>query len=152
MSWRTITESDLKTALSSDELSTLRRALGADAEDTIANTLNLLAAEIRDHISSGGSDVDATAATLPEGLIARAVQIAIIRISTRAGGVLPDPKGLRAKAAEAAEKFFQDRVATGKHAVEQPATAASTTLSGTPATPTYTAKDLKLQKTDQDGI
>jgi hypothetical protein len=152
MSWRTITESDLKTALSANELETLRRALGADAEDTVASTLQLLASEIRDYIATGGTDLDATAYTLPEGLIARAVQIAIVRLSTRAGGILPDPKGLRAKAADAAEKFFQDKVATGKAAVEEPATPATGAVSNKPAGPSTTAKTLYLQKDDQDGV
>jgi hypothetical protein len=152
MSWRSITESDLKTALSSTELETLRRALGADAEDTVASTLQLLASEIRDYIATGGTDLDATAYTLPEGLIGRAVQIAIVRLSTRAGGILPDPKGLRAKAAESAEKFFSDKVAAGKHAIEEPTTPATAALSNKPAGPSLTTKTLYLQKDDQDGI
>jgi hypothetical protein len=152
MSWRLITESDLKTAISADELDTLRAALGAQSEDTIAATIALQAAEIRDYISSGGSDLDATAYTLPEGLIARAVQILIVRLSTRAGGILPDPKGLRAKAADAADKFFIERVATGKAAIETPTTPASGAVSNKPASPSVTAKDLYLRKTDQDGV
>jgi hypothetical protein len=152
MSWRTITESDLKTALSNTELETLRRALGADAEDTVASTLQLLASEIRDYIATGGTDLDATAYTLPEGLIGRAVQIAIVRLSTRAGGILPDPKGLRAKAAESAEKFFADKVAEGKHAIEEPTTPATAALSNKPAGPSLTTKTLHLQKDDQDGV
>jgi hypothetical protein len=152
MSWRTITESDLKTAISADELDTLRAALGAQSEDTIAATLQLLASELRDCISSGGSDLDAIAYTLPEGLIARAVQIAIVRLSLRAGGILPDPKGLRAKAAESSETFFLDRVATGKQSIETPTTPATDAISNKPASPSCTAKTLRLQKDDQNGI
>ena len=152
MSWRTISETDLKTALSATELDTLRRALGAEAEDTIANTLNLLADEIRAYISTGGTDLDSTAHTLPESLIGRAVAIALLRISTRAGGVLPDPKGLRAKAAESAETFFQDKVAAGKLSIETPTTPSTDALTNKPGGPSTTAKTLYLQKDDQDGI
>jgi hypothetical protein len=151
MSWRTITESDLKTALSPDELDLLRRALGAEASDTIAATINLLADELRGHISTGGSDVDATDYTLPSSLIGRAVQIAILRISTRAGGVLPDPKKLREKAHDAAEKFFAEVVAAGKFAIETPSTPSSAAVTNAPSGPSMTAKSLYIQKADQEG-
>jgi hypothetical protein len=152
MSWRTITESDLKTALSADELDTLRMALGAQSEDTIASTLQLLSSELRDHIRTGGASLDATDYTMPEGLIAKAVHIAIVRLSLRAGGALPDPKGLRAKAAEKAETFFEEKVATGKHSIEAPTTTATGAAANQPASPSFTAKTLNLRKTDQDGV
>ena len=84
-------------------------------------------------------------------LIRRIVQIAIVYLSTRAGGVLPDPKGLRAKAAEAAEKYMSDVVAAGKIAIETPTTPSSAAVTNKPAGPSMTAKTLYLQKADQEG-
>ena len=152
MSWRLITESDLTTELSADELDTLRLALGAQSEDKIASTLQLLSAKLRDFIRTGGATLDATDYTLPEGLIADAVHIAIVRLSARAGGVLSDPKKLREKAADKAETFFEEKVATGKHSIEAPTTTATGAAANQPASPSFTAKTLNLRKTDQDGI
>jgi hypothetical protein len=151
MPWRTITETDLTTAISQTELDTLRRALGADGADTIALTLNLLSDEIRGYCSAAGADLDSTAYSVPPSLIGRAVAMAIIRISTRAGGVLPDPKGLRAKAAEAAEKFFAEQVARGHYAIETAVTPSSAPVTNKPAGPSVRTKTLRIQKDDQDG-
>lgn len=152
MSWRLITENDLRTAISATELETLRRALGADGADTIDQTLQLLADEIRGYCATGDADLDSTAYTVPSSVIGRAVAIALVRLSTRAGGVLPDPKGLRAKAAETAEAFFRDQVAKGKFAIETPTTPSTDAITNRPAGPAATAKTLKLQKADQDGV
>lgn len=152
MSWRVLSESDLLTAISPDELAVLRRALGGEASDIVQTVLDNLAEEIRGHISASGADLESTAATIPESLVARAVQIAVMRVSIRAGGVLPDPKGHRKDAHDAALKFLEDRVATGKFGIDEPTTPSSTARSGRPANPVYTAKDLTLERADQEGI
>ena len=152
MSWRTLTETDLLTAISPDELALLRRALGGQADDAIARTLTNLANELRGYISAGGSALDATTATLPDSVIAQAAAIACIRIASRAGGALPDPKGLRKLSHDNAIVFFQTRVAEGKFSIEQPTATSSETLSSKPATPAYTAKTLTLQREDQSGV
>jgi len=151
MSWRTLTESDLKTAISPDELDKLRNALGGDADDCIAGVLASLADELRGHISAGGSELDATAHTLPESVIRQASILAAFAIATRSGGALPDPKGLRKEAYEKATAFFETRVAEGKFAIEQPTTTTTDTLSSKVPTPAYTEKTLTLQRDDQSG-
>ena len=152
MSWRTITETDLKTAISADELDVLRRALGAEGSDTIAASIIFLADEARAAVATGGTDLDATAHTVPEALIRRIVQIAVVYLSTRAGGILPDPKGLRKEAAQAAEKYMQDVVAAGKIAIETPTSPSTSAQSNVPGGPSMTAKTLTIQKTDQAGL
>jgi hypothetical protein len=152
MSWRALTEADLLTAISPNELDVLRRALGGDASDAISAILTNLANELRGYIAAGGSDLDSTAATVPDSLVAQAAAVAVIRVSNRAGGTLPDPKGLRAKAHDNAIAFFQNSLGKGLFAIEQPTSTTLATLSGVPAKPTYTAKDLKLQRDDQNGL
>jgi len=152
MSWRTLTETDLLTAISPDELEKIRAALGGDASDCIAGILSSLADELRGHIAAGGSELDATAHTLPESLVRQASILAAFAVATRSGGSLPDPKGLRKLAYDNATIFFQTRVAEGKFAIEQPTTSTTDTLSSKPATPAYTAKTLTLQRADQSGI
>lgn len=152
MSWRALTESDLKTAISPDELALLRAALGGDAEDSIGSTLVSLSNELRGYIAAGGSDLDATAATLPESVIAQAAIIGAFRVATRAGGSLADPKGMRKAEYDGAVSFFREIVAAGKFGIEAPATTTTETINSSANTPAYTAKTLTLQRDDQSGL
>jgi len=70
----------------------------------------------------------------------------------RAGCVLPDPKGLRAKAAEAAETLLRDQVPSGKWAIETPTVAESGSASSVVLGPAHTHKTLEIQRTDQAGV
>jgi hypothetical protein len=152
MAWRTLTETDLLTAISPDELDKLRNALGGDASDCIAGVLSSLADELRGYIATGGANLDSTAHTVPESVIRQAAILAAFAVATRSGGSLPDPKGLRKDAFDKASAFFQEFVAAGKFSIEQPTSTSSDTLTNQPATPAYTNKTLTLQREDQAGI
>jgi hypothetical protein len=152
MSWRTLTETDLLTALSPDELEKIRAALGGDASDCIAGILSSLADELRGHIAAGGSAIDSTEHTLPQSVIRQAAIIAAVAVATRSGGTMIDPKGMRKIAYEGAIAFFEKRVAEGLFSIEQPTTSTAQTLSNKSATPSFTEKTLTLQRTDQSGI
>jgi hypothetical protein len=152
MSWRTITAADIQTALSPDEFDVLTRALGANADTILADTLSLWAEDIRGAVRTGGATVDATDATVPTSILRRIIPAIVQTLSTRAGGVLPDPKGLRAKAAEAAETFLRDQVAAGKWSIETPTVAESGSASSVVLGPAHTHKTLEIQRTDQAGV
>lgn len=152
MAWRELTESDLTTAISTDELDVLRRALGSNADTVVSVVLTIFAQDIRAAVRSSGAAVDAGANTVPESLIRRVLPVIVQYLSIRAGGVLPDPKGLRVEAAKAGEAFLRDQVAAGKWAIETPTSSETGSSSNQPASPRVTAKTLQNQRSDQDGI
>lgn len=152
MAWRELTESDLTTAISNDELDVLRRALGSNADTVVGSVLTIFAQDIRAAVRSSGAAVDASANTVPESLIRRVLPCIAQYLSLRAGGVLPDPKGLRAEAAKAGETFLREQVAAGKWAIETPTSSETGSSSNQPASPRVTAKTLQNQRSDQDGI
>jgi hypothetical protein len=152
MAWRELTETDLTTAMSPDEIAVLRRALGSDSDTVIGVVLTIFAQDIRGAVRTSGAAVDTTANTVPESLIRRVLPCIVQYLSIRAGGVLPDPKGLRAEAAKAGETFLREQVAAGKWAIETPTSSESGSSSNQPASPRVTAKTLQNQRSDQDGI
>lgn len=120
MSWRALTEDDLKTVLSGTELATYR-ALGIESGDSDAVTTSLT--HVAEHVRGFVTSVQlGPAGTLPPNLISTALAIACVYVMSRAGGRIQDPSKVREKRAEAAEKFLVDMVLAGKLPIEVPET------------------------------
>lgn len=121
MSWRTITETDLKQALSADELTAIRESgLGADDADPIAGEIAREINYIHGYIRANPANRLGPAGTLPESLIKPACAHMAVDICTRVAGFLIDPNNLRKAASDAALRLFE-QVSSGSYAVEQPA-------------------------------
>jgi hypothetical protein len=121
MSWRAITEADLLQCISGAELETLRETLLADGQaDPVASQITLTVNLVRGYIAACDRNTLGAAGTLPDGLVLPACQIIVVDLNTRAGGVLVDDSGQRAKAKDAALAMLSRDVATCKFAVEDP--------------------------------
>lgn len=125
MSWRTITEADVLTKLSSPEVEAFRAAAIADGqadpiEAGIANVTDL----IRGYIASNSKNsLDTAADTVPVRLIPAAVDILAVDIPARAAGTQLDPEDARSKAKAQAIRLLE-RVADDKFSIEDPVTGA----------------------------
>ena len=122
MSWRLLTEQDLAGHLSDTELQRLRAAANGSQQDLVADTLLGISNTVRGYISAHPANRLGPDGTVPAELVDAACHIAVIHISTRVGGMLLDPKGLRQKASEESMALLRD-VAKGLFRVQPPPTA-----------------------------
>ena len=150
MSWRTITEADVLTKLSSAELEAFREAaVGEDQDDPITGAITNVTGLVRGYVATSGVTVDTDPDTVPERLIPAAVDILVVDIPARAAGIQIDPNDARAKSKAQAIKLLE-RVADGKFSIEDPVTEKE---SAEAATPTYTpTRTRRYTRDSQDGI
>lgn len=120
MSWRAITEDDLKTQISGDELSAVRDAALADEqEDPVQPTIDQVTKEVRGFVAACSRNVlDADAAKVPDELIGYAVAIVVPRLMGRLAGLAIDKEEVRKTAASNALSVLRD-VAACDFAIEQ---------------------------------
>lgn len=126
MPWIPITEADLLTAISGDEVTALREsALGDNQADPVAPTIARVINRIRGDIATSGKyQIPASAALIPDRLLDAALALIVMRFMSRpAAAVIDDEAGTRAKAAESAERLLE-RVARGEYAISDPDTGA----------------------------
>jgi len=126
MAWIPITEADLLTAISGDELSGLREtALGDGQVDPVAPTIARIVDRVRGDIATSGKYlVPADTTLIPDRLLDAALSLIVMRFMSRpAAAVIDDKDGTRAKAAAAAERLLE-RVAAGNYAIQDPASGA----------------------------
>lgn len=121
MAWRSITERDMLTRISSGELQSIRsRAEAEDIGDIIALSQANVSAKIRGFVAGNSSNViDGAPGTIPENLIDIAVALLVVDLYSRSGGIVIDINDTRIKASDAAERTLRD-VASGAFAVSKP--------------------------------
>lgn len=131
MSWRTITEADVLTKMSSPELEAFRATAIADGQaDPITAAITSVSELVRGYVASNPSnDLDAVADTVPVRLIPAAVDILVVDIPARAAGTQIDPDDARSKAKAQAIKLLE-RVADDKFAIEDPVTGTESSSCG----------------------
>ncbi|MCK9468148.1 MAG: DUF1320 domain-containing protein [Porticoccaceae bacterium] len=130
VAWISLTPADIDSRLSAAERSALARATGDAAELILADVLAGIEATVRGYIRARRDAIMAPSG-IPPSLRDTALDLAVPAYSTRAGGILLDPKGARAKARDDALKRLED-VAAGTFRVETPANPHSATGSATP--------------------
>jgi hypothetical protein len=119
MSWRTITQEDLRSAINSREDAAIRESfLSGDQIDPFVTVTAQVVAAFRNAIRSGpGNALPADEATLPEGAIYHAVAKMRFRLLTRfASELLDDDRRTENKEAES----WLTAVRRGLEKIEQP--------------------------------
>jgi hypothetical protein len=121
MSWRALTEADLLAKMSSPELEAFRAAAIADGQaDPIAAAIGQVTDLVRGYIASNTKNtLDVATDTLPVRLIPAAVDILVVDIPARAGGVQIDPEDARAKAKAQAIRLLE-QVAADRFSIADP--------------------------------
>lgn len=124
MPWIPITEADLLTAISGDELGALRESALADNQaDPVAPTITRIINRVRGDIATSGKyAMSANQTLIHDRLLDAALAIIVMRFMSRpAAAIIDDEAGTRAKAAESAERLLE-RVARGEYAITDPDT------------------------------
>jgi len=117
MAWITITEENLLTAISGDELASYREAALADQQgDPVAPTIAQVTNLVRGYVGGNPANVLGPAGTIPEKLLAPACDILAVRIPLRVGR---SPKKGREDGLKAAIELLE-RVSNGKFDIEEP--------------------------------
>jgi hypothetical protein len=119
MAWIPITEADLLTAISGDELAGLREtALGDGQADPVAPTIARIVSRVRGDIASSGKfKLHVNPHYIHDRLLDAALSLIVMRFMSRpAAAVIDDKAGTRAKAAADAERLLE-RVARGEFAI-----------------------------------
>lgn len=152
MPWRTVTETDLLEAISSDELEGLREAsLASGQADPIEDHIDRVVDEARGYIAANRENSLGPEGTVPDRLVRAVVDIAIIRVGGRVAGLIFDDESVRRDAAKAATRLLE-KVAEGKFAIEQPDTAADPSEQNTMFGPSISTPNRNFTDAKQDGI
>lgn len=117
MAWREITETDILTKLSKNELDTVKAA--APNGDPVPGAIRMVSDRVRGSIAAHAANVMGAEGTIPERLMEAAVSLLVVQLYSANGGMLIDLNDTRAEAAKSAERQLE-RVADGKFAVELP--------------------------------
>lgn len=150
MAWRRLTEADILTRISGTELETFRSLLlGEGQEDPVDYYIDQVTDLARGSIAGHSANILGAAGTIPQKLIGPCVDLIVIEIMKRCGGVLVDPNDARREAARTAQQILQ-RVERGTFAVEEPEEA-STETHGIPS-PSISAGTARFRRDQQDGI
>jgi len=149
MAWLTITEAHIATKMTATELSAFREAdLVAGQPDLIADAIETVTNKVRGHVAAWADNTLGAEGTIPKELLGAALDLLVLEIQTRAGGMLIDLSETRKTAADKADQLL-GRVAIGKFAIEDP----DTGVTGIPRpTPHISERDTKLHKAYQEGI
>jgi hypothetical protein len=124
MAWITPAESDLLTAFSETELATYRAAATASGQaDPVAPTLAQVADLVRGYVGAYKPNTLGPPGTIPQKLLAPALDLACVRLPQRVGVA---PKDVRQAAADRAVRLLE-QVAAGIFNIEEPDVAASET-------------------------
>lgn len=119
MAWISITEDDLLTAISGDELTGYREAALAEGQpDPVQPTIDQAADLVRGYVGGWKQNTLGPAGTIPQKLLSAAVDIIVARIPSRVG---KSPKEGRKDARDAAIKLLE-QVSAGKFDIEEPVT------------------------------
>ena len=150
MAWRAVTEDDLLTRMSGDELAALRESsLGTGQSDPVSEHIDQVTEMVRGYIAAHSANTLGESGTLPERLIRPACDILVMDVSTRSGGILIDISDTRKTAHDNAVRLLE-QVAQGNYAVEQPETAGDDSEAA--PSPSLYDRTRNFERTDQEGI
>ena len=147
MAWIAITEADVLTVLAGPELAGYRAAaLAVGHADPVAPAIAQVTDLVRGYVGGCKNNILGLGATIPQKLLAPAVDILAVRIPKRVG---QDPKPGRKAAHDEAIKLLE-MVAACTFDIEEPVEATTETSSG--QSPASEGKTLTHSRGDQDGI
>lgn len=147
MSWIIPAESDLLTVLSETELATYRAAATASGQaDPVAPTLAQVADLVRGYVGSYRPNTLGLPGTIPQKLLAPALDLVAVRIPQRVG---VSPKDVRLAAATQALRLLE-QVAAGAFNIEEPDEATSETTSA--PRPTIEARHRHFSQRSEEGV
>lgn len=120
MSWITLTVTDLRHRLSPREIDIIARAVGSFDDASTQAALDDAADMARGYLRANARNrIDRTPHSIPRSLKADVLAITVVDAWAGVAGVLPDPKGIRKAAADAAIRRLE-AAAASTFAVEQP--------------------------------
>jgi hypothetical protein len=132
MSWITLTESHIATGITGGELDAARtKALDAGQPSPVDDVISQTVRYVRSRVAACASNSLGAAGTIPDELLAAAIDIAVYRLAKRLPGKIL-AKQERIDAADKAEALMRD-VAACKLALEQPETPSVENTSSTAA-------------------
>jgi phage gp36-like protein len=116
MAWRTITEADVKGAMSSPELDAYNLAAIADGQDPLADITETAVQEARAHIADCATNSLAEGSTVPDRVVHHLLAIIRYRMLTRVDSEVGEDRRTEYKTAM---RFFE-RVSECKVGIEAP--------------------------------
>jgi hypothetical protein len=147
MSWITPTESDVLTVLSETELATYRAAATASGQaDPLAPTLAQVVDLVRGYVGAYRPNTLGVAGTIPQKLLAPALDLIAVRLPQRVG---VSPKDVRQAAATQAVRLLE-QVANGIFNIEEPDDASTETTSA--PRPTIAARHREFTRRSEEGV
>jgi NAD(P)H-hydrate repair Nnr-like enzyme with NAD(P)H-hydrate epimerase domain len=144
--WITITTDDVKTRLAGAEFAAYtQRALSEGQVDPLPDITAQVVREVRGHVAGGGNTVG-DGLTVPDELLAAAVDMIVFRLTTRLGIPVKEDR----RTANDQAKTLMGQVGRGEFKVAPPESAAETQAGSvkpgiTPRTKVFTLED-------QDGL
>jgi len=148
MAWISITEADLLTAISGLELQAYRDAALADEQaDPVAPTIAQVTDLVRGYVGGWKENVLGPNGTIPQKLLAPAVDIIVARIPGRVGKT---PKQGRDDARKAAIAVLE-QVASGKFDIEEPVEQSEEQPSGG-GRPSFSGRPRRNVRREQNGL
>jgi hypothetical protein len=147
MAWITPQESDVLTVLSETELATYRAAaLASGQTDPLAPTLAQVVDLVRGYVGAYRPNTLGEAGTIPQKLLAPALDLVAVRLPQRVG---VSPKDVRQQAAAQAVRLLE-RVASGEFNIEEP-DEATPEITSAPS-PTISAHHRRFSWREEEGI
>lgn len=120
--WQTVTEADVLTKISGDELTNFRAAALAPAQvDPLAEVIENAVRMVRSYVVACRNNRLNAGSTVPHALVGVTVDLVVPQMMTRAAGIILDPDGVRRKAADEAMRILRDCAAC-RFMVERPQT------------------------------
>ncbi len=147
MSWIIPAESDLLTVFSETELATYRAAATAIGQaDPVAPTLAQVADLVRGYVGSYRPNTLGLPGTIPQKLLATALDLVAVRIPQRVG---VSPKDVRLTAATQALRLLE-QVAAGAFNIEEPDSASLETTAA--PRPSIAARHRHFGQHSEEGV
>lgn len=147
MAWISITEAHLLTVLSGPELAGYRAAaLQTSQADPVQPTIDQVTDLVRGYVGGCKANTLGEAGTIPQKLLAPALDLIAVRIPGRVG---KEPKTGRKDAGEAAIKLLE-QVSRCAFDIEEAVTP-STEASNSP-TPSFSGRDRRDARKERDGL
>lgn len=144
--WITITTDDVKTRLAGAEYDAYTKlALSRGQADPLPDLVAQVAREVRGHVAGGGHTLG-DGLTIPEELMAAAVDMVVFRLTTRIGVPVKEDR----RTANAQAKTLLGQVGRGEFLIVPPETAA--TKQAVASGPAVAVREKQFQMEDQDGI
>lgn len=145
--WISISESDVLTVLSGPELEAYRNAAKAVGQaDPVAPTIAQVTALVRGYVGAWGRNRLGESGTIPEKLLAPALDLIALRLPQR---VRVNPNEVRKLNAQAALRLLE-QVANGHFDIEEPLSLSDESPSGG-AQPTISARPPQFRASQQEG-